>query len=382
MRYLLDGAQVALEKHYAYSTPHLFEQLLKPEAKGNNGEGVTGPPIDERTPKHPAGGFGLDPTNNQHPTISKLHHSLRHIVNGNHTPTHAYDGGGIRSMEQLHRDSMSTARAIQHQLGIYSDGTLVPLTSWQRLWYTNREHWLHSKVKHARKKAAQVSEELERLHVPDRTLKDVALIRSFATEHVSLAYRMALERKFEEHEFQTPKGINPLPWIMAWLVNYAAIGFCLYWVLAWAVVNTGSTLDSWSSSYVLSAAQDIFVYEVTKMFFMYVFTLVSVRPQLSAIRQVINDAAMSYIQHGPAKLEQNDITIVQHFSPACRAASMGKLKTLAAAAILRQINDADYEKCQLHGTYALSTFIYFFMFIMAIIGMTYEIQLTLYRSSL
>ena len=289
MKFLLDGAQVALEKHYAYSTPHLFEQLLKPETLGDNNEGVAGPSIDDRSSKHPAGVFGLDPSDNQHSTSSKLHQSLRQSVHGNHTPTHAYDGGGLRSMDQLHRDSMSTARAIQHQLGIYSDGSLVPLTSWQRLWYTNREHWLHSKVKHARKKAAQVSEELERLHVPDRTLKDVALIRSFATEHVSLAYRMALERKFEEHEFQTPKGINPLPWIMAWLVNYAAIGFCLYWVLAWAVVNTGSTLDSWSSSYVLSAAQDIFVYEVTKMFFMYVFTLVSVRPQLSAIRQVINE---------------------------------------------------------------------------------------------
>ena len=81
---------------------------------------------------------------------------------------------------------------------------------------------------------------------------------------------------------------------------------------------------------------------------------------------------MSYIQHGPAKLGQNDITIVQHFSPACRAASTGKLKTLAAAAILRQINDSDYEKCQLHGTFALSTFVYFFMFLMAIIGMICE----------
>ena len=274
------------------------------------------------------------------------------------------------SIEQLQHDTMASARAIEHQLGIYSDGTPVPLTSWQRLWYTNREHWLHAQVKQSRMKANEVVDELERLHVPDRTLKDIALIQSFVSEHVSLAYRSALKNKFEENEFLTPEAINPLLWILGWMVNIGAVGFCLYWVLAWGITNTGATLDAWRTSYIVSVSQDIFLYEVTKMGFKYVFTLVSVRPQLSAIRQVINAAALSYIQYGPPKHQsKSEITIVQHFSPSCRAASMSKVKSLAAAAILRQINDADYERCQQHRTFALSTLVYFFMFVMALVAL-------------
>ena len=274
------------------------------------------------------------------------------------------------SIEQLQHDTMASARAIEHQLGIYSDGTPVPLTSWQRLWYTNREHWLHNKVKQSRIEANNVVDELERLHVPDRTLKDIALIQSFVTEHVSLSYRSALKNKFEENEFLTPKSISPLLWILGWVVNIGAVGFCLYWILAWGIINTGTTLDAWRTSYIVSVSQDIFLYEVTKMGFKYVFTLVSVRPQLSAIRQVINDAALSYIQYGPPKHQsKSEIIIVQHFSSSCRAASMSKVKSLAAAAILRQINDADYERCQQHRTFALSTVVYFFMFVMALVAL-------------
>ena len=351
MKYLLDGAQVALEKHYSYSTPSFFDQLLESETRGNPNdiEGGGSPPLGS--------------------PLSSNRPSRRNLATAD-TPTPASDGGP-RSTKQLHRDSLATARAIEHQLGIYSDGSLVPLTTWQRLWYSNREHWLHSKIKEARRKAVEVVEELERLKCPDRTLKDIAVIRSFIAEHVSLAFRGALRKKFEEHEFLTPKSINPILWIIGWVVNLSAIGFCLYWVLAWGITNTGSTLNGWSNAYVAAACQDIFLFETTKMCFMFVFTLVSARPQLSAIRQVINEAALSYIQYGPPKHESdNDIVIVQHFSPTCRAASMGKVKTLAAAAILRQINDADYEKCQEHRSFALSKVVYIFMFIMAVIGIT------------
>ena len=363
MKYLLDGAQVALEKHYSYSTPSFFDQLLEAESRSNTDDIEGGGSTSFR-----------GTSSNRLTSFRNTNPSRRNITTGNHTPTHTGDGG-IRTTKQLHRDSLATARAIEHQLGIYSDGSLVPLTSWQRLWYNNREHWLHSKIKNARKKAVEVVEELERLKCPDRTLRDLAIIRSFIAEHVSLAFRGALRKKFEEHEFLTPESINPFLWILGWLANLGAIGFFLYWVLTWGITNTGSTLNNWSNTYVASACQDIFLFETTKMGFMFVFTLVSVRPQLSAIRQVINEAALSYIQYGPPKQQSdNDIVIVQHFSPTCRAASMGKVKNLAAAAILRQINDADYEKCQQHRSFALSTVVYVFMFIMAIIGIVVPIS--------
>ena len=43
-----------------------------------------------------------------------------------------------------------------------------------------------------------------------------------------------------------------------------------------------------------------------------------------------------------------DIKIVQHMSPACRAARSHQLFNLPAAAVLRSLHDADYEKCRKH----------------------------------
>ena len=393
MKYLLDGAQLTLESHYARSTPHFFESLIHAQAAadeaspGNSARSSVRNSFDGSL-RHNS----LDPNASHRSSMNGSHRS--NTVNASHRSSaillgrHDSNVGGLysrksftggephtamQSIEQLQRECLASARAIEHQLGIYSDGTTVPLTSWQRLWYNNREHWLHSKINQSRLQAKEVMEELKRLKCPDRTLKDIALIQSFVTEHVSLAYRSALKNKFKEHEFLTPENINPLLWILGWVVNLSAIGFCLYWVLAWGITNTGSTLSAWRTSYIVSVAQDIFLYEVTKMAFKFVFTLVSVRPQLSAIRQVINEAALSYIQYGPPKHQsKSEITIVQHFSPSCRAASMGDVKSLAAAAILRQISDADYEKCQQNRSFSLSTAVFMFMFVMSLVSLIRE----------
>ena len=388
MKYLLDGAQETLERHYNYSTPILFDQLLRDQAEGDketladtqnsskrqnsdwglrsNRTSFERLSFDGKLSRGPSssGGQGRG-------RLSSVKQLMASFKSTREESTR--ESASTNIMQNHHHGSMSTTRAIEHQLGIYSDGSLVPLTSWQRLWYNNREHWLHSKIIEARKKTKQLVKKIEGLRFPDRTLKDIAVIRSFIAEHVSLPYRSALRRKFEEHEFLTPEETNPLFWIIGWMVQLGTIAFCLYWVLAWGITNTGSTLKGWGNAYIASALQDIFLFETTKMGFMFVFTLVSVRPQLSAIRQVINEAALSYIQHGPPKHQSNnDVVIVQHFSPSCRAASLGKVKTLAAAAILRQINDADYEKCQQHRSFALSVVVYSFMFVMAVIGLINE----------
>ena len=398
MKYLLDGAQETLKRHYNYSTPPLFDQLLRAETGGDDEDSLINSRNSSRrqsldriprskrnsfdTSNRPFDRRSFEGKMSRRPSSSggqgrgrQLLSAKQMMASRNLTQIKSSGLGVAASssvMQNHHHNSMSTTRAIEHQLGIYSDGTLVPLTSWQRLWYSNRERWLQSKIESVRKKTKQLVKKIERLRFPDRTLKDIAVIRSFIAEHVSLPYQSALRRKFEEHEFLTPEETNPLFWIIGWMVQLGAIGFCLYWILVWGITNTGSTLQGWGNAYITSAFQDIVLFETTKMGFLFVFTLVSVRPQLSAIRQVINEAALSYIQHGPPKQSENDIVIVQHFSPSCRAASLGKVKTLAAAAILRQINDADYEKCQQHRSFALSSMVYIFMFVMAIVGLINE----------
>ena len=106
---------------------------------------------------------------------------------------------------------------------------------------------------------------------------------------------------------------------------------------------------------------------------MFIFAAVSARPQLHVIKQVISDAAMSFIQDGPDV--SNDLNVVQHMNPTCRAAHMGKVKELAAAAILRNINDADLEKCQQFKWFTLNILIFYIVLFTAILGIVSELFL-------
>ena len=250
------------------------------------------------------------------------------------------------------RESLASARAIEQQLGIYADGTLAPLTLWQRLRYGSREAFLISKISAARKEAKRIVRAVSEIEVPDTTLRDIALIREFIMENIAFAYRIALRGKFDEHEYSLPEWIHPVWWAIGWLITVGAIGFFLYWVLAWGIINTGKNLEEWGNEYIVVLVQDICVIEVAKIIFVVAFALISARPQLHVIRQVINEAALSYIQHGAD--DDDDISIVQHFSPACRAAHVGRIRNLAAAAVLRQITDADYERCQTHKGFSVS----------------------------
>ena len=332
MRHILDNAQRTLQRRYALSSTPVF---LRDQAQ-----------VQAKTQSHAAA----------------------------HPQSHSHGPGpgpgkkvvSRRGNVDYSRESLASARAIEQQLGIYADGTLAPLTLWQRLRYGSREALLIGKIAAARKKAKRIVREVSEIEVPDSTLRDIALIREFIMENVAFAYRIALRRKFEEHEYSLPETISPFFWALGWLINVGTIGFFLYWVLAWGIINTGKNLDEWGHEYIVILVQDICVIECAKILFCVAFALISVRPQMHVIRQVINEAALSYIQYGAD--DADDISIVQHFSPACRTAHAGKVRNLAAAAVLRQITDADYERCQFHKGFSISRIALYIMIITATIA--------------
>ena len=90
--------------------------------------------------------------------------------------------------------------------------------------------------------------------------------------------------------------------------------------------------------------QDLIVVEFAKIFMYTVAAQSSVRPQLRVIRQVINDIAISLLQEGEDP--KGEVSVVQHLSPACRAARMSEISDLTAAAILRRVNDHHVQRCR------------------------------------
>jgi hypothetical protein len=123
------------------------------------------------------------------------------------------------------------------QLMVNCDGTLKPLTIRQRLSFTSRQELLEKKLTVARVKAVKICSELVEFDGPHRQFKDIALMRCFILEQVSIFNRFSLRRRFEAIDGSPAEGVHPLPWLMAWVLIVGCLLFFLYWIFAWGVKN-------------------------------------------------------------------------------------------------------------------------------------------------
>ena len=115
-------------------------------------------------------------------------------------------------------------------------------------------------------------------------------------------------------------------------------------------------MHGWGKIYATTAATDILLVQVTKIYILYYLPSQAMQPQLIRIRKVLADISMSYINKDDVsdlydknkilspigsfnfKDELRDeISVVQHMSAACRAAWSHELKDLPSAWLLRQV---------------------------------------------
>ena len=187
---------------------------------------------------------------------------------------------------------------------------------------------------------------------------------------LSFLYQFAMRKRMEELEGLPPEKVNPFFWAFSWLIFWGAIWFCIYWVFAWGATNSGETMNLWGSGYGVAVVQDVMVCECIKLLVMFCLAPMNARPQLQVIRRVINDAALTFVQQGAG--DDHDVRVVQHFSPACRAAHLGGVNTLAAAAILRSLTDADLERCRAFQNFTVSMILMTFIIIFAVVALLGE----------
>ena len=275
------------------------------------------------------------------------------------------DAGGLSP------DYLAAMKAISSQLMINFDGTMKPITFRQRLFYRDRQDLIEKKLAVARIKAVGICKTIDDMEVYDDNLKDIALMRSFILEQVSAVYRFSLRKNFMDIDGVPPEIIRPSLWLMAWILTICVLLFFLYWIFAWGIRNGGATLNQWGTSYGIAILQDITICEIGKVFVMYIFAVMSAKPQLQVIKRVINDRALSLVQDG-ADFNDN-VSVVQHFSPSCRAARLSGLSKLSASSVLRTISDADVEKCKEHKNFTLGTIIFYTIMIAAVIAAVSEV---------
>ena len=270
--------------------------------------------------------------------LAKIDTSIRENAN--------VSSASVASLCASSRGRIAAMKAIRMQLMVNADGTQNAITFRQKLQHGNLQNMLIKKLIKVRSNADLICEEIEELEVADECVKDIALLRNFILENVCFYSRFSLRRCFREIDGCGPGRVNVYAWIASWIIIISCLLFFLYWTFAWGISNGGDTLHNWGTDFGVTTVQSVLIYEVIKILIMFVYAIINVKPQLQVIKRVINDCGLSLIQDKVVYKEE--VNVVQHFSPACRAATTSRLSTLPAAALLRKITDEDVERCREH----------------------------------
>ena len=254
-------------------------------------------------------------------------------------------------------DSRSQARgvkieAIDEQLGIQPNGSFLPLTLRQRLVFRTPLKKLEYKIKKVRLKSKEIIREIESLKPWESDLKDKKLMRCFILECLGPFKRFAFEQNNSSYDKSTARRPSWATYIASWIFVTSVLCFYIYWIFAWGVYNGEKTLAAWGIVYALSAANDILLVQVTKIFILYYLPAMAMQPQLLRIRKVLADICMTYINRtdsdradvaADAAIDDADsLSVVQYMSATCRASRSFELRVLPASWLFRQVTQLNY----------------------------------------
>ena len=100
---------------------------------------------------------------------------------------------------------------------------------------------------------------------PDQLEKGIYLAQVYILEHFDYLTQTSLKRAFLHFTAEHPLTIHPVPWLIAWLFELGCIVFFIFWILKWGDTATIDTVASWSTNFVLSLAQEIFIVSVIRI---------------------------------------------------------------------------------------------------------------------
>lgn len=229
-------------------------------------------------------------------------------------------------------------------LGADEDGSPTPLTFFEWLQFGSRSRLLEYKIKKARHRANQIIEQVKEFVDDDEHHKDVVLMQYFVLEQFSPLRRLILQGElFDLHETK-PQTVHYFKWTIAWVFCNGVYAFFLYWMFAWGAKVGNEILKLWGEAFLLVLLQDIFVIAPLKLFIMHGLIIKDLRPQLKQIFHALSNVAAMKVQDDASNTVLEESQVVQHLSPACRAARV--FPDLPASWLLRAVADSDYLLCR------------------------------------
>ena len=227
-------------------------------------------------------------------------------------------------------------------LGLYPDGSPLPLTWMQWLTFGTPRRRIERKLQTVRSRAKGILEDMEMFVEGEEDCKDTLLIQNFILEQLSPFKRYALRHEFFQVDTAVPGYVNGYVWLMAWAFIVTVWLFLVYWVIMWALNNSDVTVTAWAYQIVFVVFQEIFINEMLQIFIVHVVVIEALRPQLRRIYFALNTIILSKMEK--AIYAEEEVCVVQHMSAACRAAR--KNPDLPAAQLLMRVDDSDAALCQ------------------------------------
>ena len=231
--------------------------------------------------------------------------------------------------------------AMEDHLGIFLDGSFVPLTFRQRMFFGTPLAKLQHKVKKARKNCNEIVKKIKHQDLVCNDERDMALLREFILECLCPFKRHALAANNSAFDKVSAKTVSWTVYISSWTFISGSLLFFVYWILAWGVYKGDEVLRTWGAVFGTGAVSDILLVQITRIMLLYYLPAAAMQSQLLRIRSVLADVSMNYINRNhPLEAEEEErevVSVVQNMSAACRASRSSELNGLPAAWLLRQV---------------------------------------------
>jgi len=239
----------------------------------------------------------------------------------------------LRGSPHSRKESVAKRRAIEQSIGAFENGVFTPYAT------------LNYDMTSARSGAAGIVRKLSWLPVIEMHTKETLLLQHFILEQFSVVQQFILRRHMHDFTSFSQAPVNPLLWLVSWVWIVLSGAFFLASAFAWGATHRGSSSAAWGIVLGVALVQDLFVIQVFRAVAVYVVSMRSIRPQLQVIYDVLHRLAVSHA-HDSLGGHFGNLRVCQHLSPACRAAHSEGAHNLAAATILRRVEDSDVATCR------------------------------------
>jgi hypothetical protein len=268
--------------------------------------------------------------------------------------------------------------SIMHWMGVYADGTPVPLTPLQRLWYRSPSDRLYTLLKKYRTAAKQIYDEamMEYYAGPGQTnWQDNVLIQHFIYEQMSPLSRFGLKNELHALDSAAAGRVGFYAWMISWVVLSSCWMFMGAWILYWTALYSSAASDAWGIVLLIVFLTEIFLNESFRIWFINYSLLNKLRPQLRHIYNVLNHVWKTRVKNAK-NIINDDMRLVQHISAACRTARFENLMNNEASKILNNLDDNDVDLCRsqrLESIWDIGFFTYLILFIPSFFNDAHEI---------